>query len=281
MARLEARVELRLLHRTARAVALTEEDRRFYDAVASPLSAIEQAAAVARGSAGEVRGRLRVNVDEAVGPLLLAPHIRPFLDLHPALSVELAVRDRLGDLVADGFDLAIRFGLPARSPKTCRLLLETPVLTCASPDYVARHGDPAHPSELERSHQCVLLRDGEARRTFEWEFIGRGERVAVAAAGQLTVDGTGALLGACLGGQGVAQLLGIYAAPFLNDGRLVQLLPAWADESFPLHAYGQTAPFSAPKVRVFTDYVADLLATLSSAPNTAASAGDEKVPRKR
>ena len=82
-----------------------------------------------------------------------------FLDRFPDLSVEISVRDRMGDLVADGFDVAVRFGIPEPSSYRARLLLETRVLTCASAAYVARHGEPRHPRDLASGHRCVLIRD--------------------------------------------------------------------------------------------------------------------------
>jgi DNA-binding transcriptional LysR family regulator len=271
VARLEARVGVRIFHRTARAITLTEEGRRFFEAVAPHLAAIAEAATEAGGARAAVRGRLRVNVDEAVGQFVLAPRLQSLLARHPELSIELAVRDRLGDLVAEGFDAAVRFGEPQTSSLIGRKLLETRVLTCAAPAYLARHGTPAHPRDLAAGaggHQAVLLRDPVTGHPFAWEFVRRGtpgstpdgdEVVPVRVAGQLTVNGTGGLLGACLGGQGLAQLLEVYARDYLADGRLVQVLPEWADETFPLYAYHHAARVTSARVRAFLDYVAALL----------------------
>lgn len=235
VARLEARVGLRIFHRTARSITLTDEGRRFYEAVAPHLAAIEDAATEAGGARVAARGRLRVNVDEPVGRFVLTPRLQPLLARHPELAIELAVRDRMGDLVAEGFDVAVRFGVPQPSSLIGRKLLDTRVLTCASPDYLARHGTPGHPRELAAGdpagHQGVLLRDPATGHPFAWEFVRGREVVPVRMAGQLTVNGTSALLGACLGGQGLAQLLEVYARDYVADGRLVQVLPEWADET--------------------------------------------------
>ena len=274
VARLEARVGVRLFHRTARAITLTDEGRRFYEAVAPHLAAIADAATEAGGARAAVRGRLRVNVDEPVGRYLLAPRLQALLARYPDLSLELAVRDRLGDLVAEGFDVAVRFGEPQTSSLIGRKLLETRVLTCASPAYLARHGTPEHPSDLaadRMGHQAVLLRDPVTGHPFAWEFVRRGaggeaEVVPVRVTGQLTVNGTGGLLGACLGGQGLAQLLEVYARDYLADGRLVHVLPDWADETFPLYAYHHAARVTSARVRVFLDYIADLLGRAPGTP---------------
>lgn len=237
VARLEERVGIRIFNRTARAITLTDEGRRFYEAVAPLLAGIEDAALDAGQSKARVRGRLRVNVDATFGHYVLAPKMAEFLDRFPDLSVEVSVRDRMGDLVADGFDVAVRFGIPEPSSYRARLLLETRVLTCASAAYVARHGEPRHPRDLASGHRCVLIRDPVTGRPFEWEFHRGQEVVPFDAAGRLMVNDTGMLLGACLGGAGIAQLLELYARDILADGRLVLLLPEWADETFPLYAY--------------------------------------------
>jgi DNA-binding transcriptional LysR family regulator len=259
VARLEARVGIRIFNRTARSITLTDEGRRFYEAVAPLLSGIEEAAVLAAGTGGAVQGRLRVNVDGAFGHYVLAPKIETFLARYPDLSVEVSVRDRMGDLVADGFDVAVRFGVPDSSALIGRLLLETRVITCASADYVARHGAPAHPKDLEHGHECVFLRDPSTGRHFDWEFDKGEEVVPVAVKGRLQVNDTGSLVGACLGGQGIAQLLELYARDMLANGRLVQLLPDWPEETFPLYAYYHSAKRVPAKVRAFLDFILELV----------------------
>lgn len=260
VARLEERVGIRIFNRTARAISLTDEGRRFYEAVAPLLAGIEEASTTAGGAKAAVRGRLRVNTDGTFGHYVLAPRIGEFLARFPDLSVEISVRDRMRDLVADGFDVAIRFGEPEVSSLKARLLLETRVLTCASTDYLDRHGKPKHPREMKEGHLCVLIRDPSTGRPFEWEFQRGKEVVPFAAAGRLMVNDTGSLLGACLGGVGIAQLLELYTKDLLSKGHVVQLLPDWADETFPLYAYHHASNLISAKVRSFLDFVRGLTA---------------------
>ncbi|WP_311044252.1 LysR family transcriptional regulator [Rhizobium bangladeshense] len=227
VARLEERVGIRIFNRTARAISLTDEGRSFYEAVSPLLAGIEDAAVRAGGSRTLVRGRLRINVDGTFGHHLLAPRIGEFLQRFPELTVDVGVRDRMGDLVGDGFDIAVRFGEPETSSLKARLLLRTRVMTCASPSYVARYGEPKKPRDLRSGHHCLLIRNDTTGRPYEWEFR-RGERVVpVPVTGSLIVNDTGSLLGACLGGAGVAQLLELYAKDIIAQGRLVPLLPDW------------------------------------------------------
>ena len=258
VARLEERVGIRIFNRSARAISMTDEGRQFYEAVAPLLASIEEASIASRGAKAAVRGRLRVNTDGTFGHYVLAPRMGEFLDRFPEIAVEISIRDRMGDLVGDGFDVAIRFGEPEPSSLTARLLLETRVFTCASAAYLARHGEPEHPRDLEQGHQCLLIRDWTTGRPFEWEFQRGKEVVPFAAAGRLMVNDTGSLLGACLGGVGIAQLLELYAKDILSEGRVIQLLPDWADETFPLYAYHHASNRISTKVRAFLDFVEGL-----------------------
>ncbi|TCT01719.1 LysR family transcriptional regulator [Aquabacter spiritensis] len=258
VARLEDRVGIRIFNRTARAISLTDEGRQFYEAVAPLLAGIEDAAVSAGKSKALVRGRLRVNVDGTFGHYVLAPRLGMFLDRYPELSVEVSVRDSMGDLVGEGIDVAVRFGAPEPSSLKARLLLETRVLTCASPAYVARHGAPMRPEDLRDGHQCLLIRDPATGRPFEWEFHRGADVVPLAAPGRLIVNDTGSLLGACLGGGGVAQLLEIYAQDLIAQGRLVHVLPDWADETFPLYAVYHSSTLVSAKVRAFLDLIRGL-----------------------
>lgn len=109
------------------------------------LAGIEEAALEAAGSANKVRGRLRVNIDPYFSRVALARHLPKFLKRYPELFVELIMRDSVGDLVADGFDLALRFGEPPVGSFVARKLAETRVITVASPAYLKAHGKPGHP----------------------------------------------------------------------------------------------------------------------------------------
>jgi DNA-binding transcriptional LysR family regulator len=239
-------------------VTLTDEGRRFYEEVRPLLDGLEDAAGRAAGAAQAVRGHLRINTDAAFGHFVLAPHLDRFLERHPDLSVEVAVRDRMGDLVAEGFDAAIRFGEPEPSALIARAVLRTRVLTCAAPAYVARRGRPAHPAELDSGrHACIRFRNPATGQPFAWEFHRGGERVAVRGDGRLTVNDTGVLLGACLSGQGIAQPLELYARDYIRDGRLVPLLEDWAEEEFPLYPYLPTRQHTSAKVRAFLAFVGE------------------------
>jgi DNA-binding transcriptional LysR family regulator len=254
IARLEDRVGVRIFRRTARSISLTDEGLRYYEGVVPHLGAIEDATIEAGTSSTRVRGRLRVNVDDGIGEFLLTPRLGPFITEHPDLSVELLVRDRMGDLVREGFDVAVRFGPPEASALKSRVLLRTRVVTCASPGYLARFGAPQRPRDIEK-HRCVLMRNHTTGSAFEWELVRGKKTVPVKASGQLMVNAAGPLLAACVAGQGIAQVLDLYARDLLADGRLVQVLPEWSEETYPLYAYHHSAQLMSAKVRAFLDFV--------------------------
>jgi DNA-binding transcriptional LysR family regulator len=260
VARLEGRVGVRLFDRTPRAVTLTDEGRRFHAQVMPLLAGLEDAASEAARTVSSVRGRLRVNLDPWFARLVLAPRLPVFLAAHPALSVELVVRDTLGEMVAEGFDAAVRFGEPEPSSLVARKLLETRVLTCAAPDYLARCGTPVHPLDLEH-HECLMFRDPVTGRPFPWEFCRGDQVVTVKASGRLVLNDLATKLAACAGGNGIAQTIELGLAPLLASGALVQVLPDWAEERFPLYAYYPSRHLPPSKVRAFLDFIVEIVAS--------------------
>lgn len=253
ISRLEARIGVRLLERTTRSLSLTDEGRRFYERVGPHLAGIEEAATEASGAAGIVRGRLRVNVDPFFSRVVLSTHIRMFLVQHPQVSLELLMRDVIGDLGAGGFDLALRFGEPPQGALVARKLVETRVLTVASPAYIAEHGRPRHPSEVP-DHDCIAFYDAANQRPFDWEFRRGKEVLPVKVSARVLVSDVGAMLSACEAGAGIAQILQLGSSHLVESGALVDLFPEWSGEMFPLYALFPSRQHQPAKVRSFIDF---------------------------
>jgi DNA-binding transcriptional LysR family regulator len=220
VARLESRVGVRLLDRTTRSIALTDEGRRLYGEIGPLLTGIEDAFTLTAGSSAVVRGRLRVNVDAFFSNLILALHTGRFLDQYPEISLELVTRDQLGDVVGDGFDLAIRFGQTPSFSLISPKLLETRTVTVAAPSYFERYGLPTHPTDLE-AHHCIQIRGYQTGEVLDaWEYRRGRKVVAVKTAGRLCVTEFGTMLGACLAGVGIARIKAIGVQRFLDQGSL-------------------------------------------------------------
>jgi DNA-binding transcriptional LysR family regulator len=262
LAKLESRLGTRLVQRTSRAVELTDEGRALYERVAQHLAAIGEAAAEASKSRVTVRGRLRVNVDPLFSRMVLAPKLSAFLQRNPGLELRIETRDRIADLVSDGFDLAVRFGEPTPSALIARRVLDARILTVASPIYIERHGRPSHPQDLVGgAHQCILAIDASTGRPFEWEFRRGKELLPVAVNGRLTVTDSGTKLGACLAGFGIAQVIDLGLEHHFKSGALINLFPDWSDERFPLYVYYASRNYVPAKVRKFIDFIVDSLST--------------------
>lgn len=257
IARLEKRLGIRLFDRTTRAVSLTLEGKEFYRQILPLLAALEDVTSHASLSTKAITGRLRVNIDPFFSSLILGPQIETFLSRHPDLELDLVTSDRLGDMIGDGFDLAVRFGLPRNSTLVARKLLETRIMTVATPAYLALHGRPETPQAL-LAHTCIHFRDSETGRPFEWEFHRKGEVIKVPVNGRLTLNDARTLHEACLSGHGIAQMMTFGSDELVKKGLLVDLFPDWPDERFPLYAYYPSRLNPAARTRCFLDFIHEL-----------------------
>jgi DNA-binding transcriptional LysR family regulator len=257
VARLEASVGVRLLDRTTRSVSLTDEGRRLYGEIGPLLSGIEDAFTQTASCSAAVRGRLRLNVSAFFATTMFAPHAGEFLERYPELSLELIARDQLGDLVAEGFDIAIHFGNPPSSSLVSRKLLETRTVTVASPSYIQRFGQPKHPSELT-THNCIQVRNALSGDPLQdWEYRQGRKVVSVRTTGRIAVTEFGPVIGACLAGAGIARVKAVGLQDLLASGRLIDVLPDWPGQSFSLFALYPGGPHPAAKVRAFIDFVVE------------------------
>ena len=255
ISRLEQRVGVRLLERTSRSVALTAEGRRLHEQILPLLAGLEEAAASIQSDGTEISGRLRVNADALFTQLLLGPRLREFLEQYPRLTLELDTGARARDLAGEGYDLAIRFGDPPESSMIARRLLETRVLTVASPVYLKRHGQPKSPEELREGHVLIDYRDPESGQPFEWIFQRGRRQISIETRGRLMVNDVVTMHAACLSGYGIAQVLELGMEKHLRSGRLVELFPDWPEERFPLFALYTSRKHLPLRTKAFLEFV--------------------------
>jgi DNA-binding transcriptional LysR family regulator len=256
VARLEARLGIRIFDRTTRSVTLTDEGRRFHEEVTPLLAQLEEVTSAASRGVSAVRGRLRVNIDPYFSRLVLGPRLGQFVEDHPNLTLDLVTRDTLGDMVADGFDVAFRFGHPRNATLVARKLMDARVVTLAAPSYLKRHGRPRVPADLETSaHTCIHFRDPETGRPFSWEFWQGKMQQVVQANGRLVVNEGGTMHSVCVAGHGICQTLEYGAQALIDEGKLVKILTDWGDETFPLYALYPSRQHLPAKVRAFVDFV--------------------------
>ena len=259
VARLEARLGMRLLERTTRSLSITDEGRRLHEQIGSLLTGIEEAVASVLEGRALVRGRLRVQMHRTFAHFLEGVRFRAFLESHPELELELITRDQLGDLVSEGFDVAIHVGDPPVSSLVVRKLWSTRIVTVAAPSYLKQHKRPATPQELMTDkHILIDYRDPETGRPFEWEFH-RGRRIVkVATNGHIIVSDIITMHNLCLAGYGIVQVMENAVSALLKQGKLVDLFPDWPDERFPLYAVYPSRKHLPAKTRAFLDFVMSL-----------------------
>lgn len=275
VARLEDRLGARLVNRTSRHVEVTEAGHDLLTRVLPHLQGIDEATTEAAEHSSSVRGTLRVACDALFSRLVLAPRLTAFLRENPSLQLKLETRSQLPDLVSEGFDLAVRFGMPSLPTLVCRRLFSARILTVAAPSYLARRGRPQHPSELlEDNHECILAIDPSTGRPFEWEFWKGQQKMVVDVRGNLTVTDAGTKIGACVAGYGIAQVIDIGLDEYFQNGQLEVLFSEWPDEVFPLYVYYPSRSHVPQKVRAFIDFIAG---TTMSTQNAQPYAPDSEV----
>jgi DNA-binding transcriptional LysR family regulator len=259
VARLEARLGMRLLERTTRSISITDEGRRLYEQIAPLLTGIEEAVISVMDGQALVRGRLRVQMHRTFAHFLEGTRLRAFLESYPELELELITRDQLGDLVSEGFDLAIHVGNPPVSSLVVRRLWSTRIVTVAAPSYFKTRKRPVTPDELVTDkHILIDYRDPETGRPFEWEFH-RGRRIVKAPTnGHIIVSDIITMHNLCLAGYGIVQVMENAVSRLLKQGKLIDLFPDWPDERFPLYAVYPSRKHLPAKTRAFLDFVASL-----------------------
>lgn len=232
---LEDRLGARLLNRTTRQQSLTETGRNYYEQCVNILAQVQAAEGEARDIRARPRGRLRVSVPVMFGTMKLVPAIGEYLDAHAEVHVELALNDRFVDLADEGFEAAIRVGDLPDSNLIARPLAPSPLVACASPAYLARHGTPATPTDLEQ-HQCVALGFASGLRR-DWRLtLVDGSQQVVRVPGRLDISGSGiALREAALAGLGIIFQPEMMVEQDIAAGRLIRLFPHLPSPSNPVH----------------------------------------------
>jgi DNA-binding transcriptional LysR family regulator len=263
VSRLEGRMGIRLLDRTTRALHLTGEGARLYELAAPHLSGIEEAANVISGAATTARGALRVSLNPLFSRHVLAPRLPEFKERYPDLELISVQLPDAGDLVADGIDVAVRFGPPPPSNMMSRRLLETRVLTVASPSYLKKYGRPKRPEKLAQ-HDCIQYIDPQRGKPYDWEFHRGKEIVQVETTGRLTLTDVDTMVGACVAGAGIAQVLALGVEHLIASGALIELFPEWPGETFPLHAIRPSRRLPPAAVEAFLDFCREICETVET-----------------
>lgn len=251
--RLEERLGARLFQRTTRKVALTEAGQGFYERVVTILASIEEAESQLARKSTEARGLLRVSAPTSFGRLHIAPHLLPLMEANPGLTIDLELSDSFVDIVGEGFDVAVRIADLDDSSLVARRLAPVHRVLCATPDYLARAGEPKHISEL--SAHVLLATHGQD----PWKLEGPEGAVTLRVHSQLRTNSNEVVREAVLASVGIALRSTWDVGPELRSGTLKVVLPRWrASHRVGLFAVYPSRRFLPQKVRVFIDHLAAL-----------------------
>lgn len=253
---LERELGGKLLLRTTRRLQVTDAGRAFYEQARAVLAGVERARAVVADARG-VRGTLTVSAAITLGMSEIVPRLPALVALHPRLSIELRLEDRVADLVGEGVDVAIRGGvaLPNSTDLVGQRLRSFHRVVVASPAYVKRHGRPKAPAQLA-SHDC-LRQLSRGSQCSQWVFRRGTEEQSVEVSGALTASAPLALRELALAGAGAAFLGMPLVARDLQARRLFRLLEGWQSPEVSIWALYRTELRGSGKLCAFLDAVAD------------------------
>ncbi|QHE93370.1 LysR family transcriptional regulator [Pandoraea fibrosis] len=261
--RLEARLGVRLFHRTTRSQHLTDEGQTFYQRCTKVLAELSDAENELSAGSQTPMGRLRVTMPVQIGRQCIAPVLLALARAHPQLRLEMAFSDRRIDLVEEGYDLAVRSGHLDDTPGLkARLLGKQTMVLCASPAYLAERGTPRTPADLDGHERLMYGRNGSL---YEWTALSMVHEARHAP--RFVLDDLVTLADAAEQGLGVACLPHWVVAQSLSSGKLLRLLPQVGSPATPLHLVWPDTRHPSPKLRAAIDALVDASRELLATPN--------------
>lgn len=255
VARLEARLGVRLFQRSTRAITLTEPGERFLREVSGSLDTLQAAIANASQAAEKPAGVLKVSMAPVLGNGYLLPLLHDFLARYPGIVPDWDFNNQPVDLIKGGFDAAIGGGFDLSSGLAARELARVHIIAVASPSYLARITPPQEPADLQRL-EGILLRSPLTGRLHSRTLRNRsGEQVAIEMRPRMILNDPGSLCHCALMGLGITLVSTLSALPHLREGTLVRLLPDWYADAGAISLYYPGHRQLSAKTRVFVDYV--------------------------
>jgi DNA-binding transcriptional LysR family regulator len=258
VARLEARLATQLVHRSTRKLQLTPEGQNFYERSVRVLADMDEAERCAAAGAAP-RGRVRINASISFGHHLLMPLVPYFLELHPQVTLDIVLTDRVVDLMDERTDIAIRWGPLPPSDLVARHLFDTGQVIVASPAYLERYGTPRTPQELEAHNR---IGSSYHRSAPDWPLVVDGREIDMPVVGSVRAGDGETLRRLVMEGVGLGRLSLYHIQPDIDAGRLVPVLEEFNPRDMtPVHAVYLGKPGRLPaRVRAMLDYLSTRLA---------------------
>ena len=268
ISQLEQHLGVRLFQRTTRSLAPTKQGEAFYDGACHVLESVESAEAKVVDITDSPRGSLSVAAPLGVGRRLIAPQVPAFLEVYPEISIRLRLTDRNFDLTAEGLDLAFFLGQLPDSNLRMRKIADVPRVFCASPEYIAKHGNPLDGSALIREgHECLNLRFPGASE-FQWPIVTAKGPVKINVSGRFETDDGDVLTEWALNGHGITMKPVFEVSQYIADGLLVPVAVNTPPEPIQMACLYTHRKRQDPKSRLFMEFIIERIATVVK--NTAA-----------
>ena len=256
--KLEATLGVKLLNRTTRRVSVTPDGAAYYERCVSILAEVRETEESLAKQHATPRGRLRVDVPTLMSRSVFVPALPQFFARYPDIELALACNERRADLIEEGIDCAVWSGEIEELSLVARRVGFLYYATCAAPSYIAAHGQPGHPDELVK-HRCINHFSPRTGRLADWVFSKNGVRVQSSLRGHIALDDENSYVAAAEAGLGIAQIPAFVLKEAMERGSLELVLGDWFPEPSPLYVvYPQNRHLSS-KIRVFVDWVAELL----------------------
>jgi DNA-binding transcriptional LysR family regulator len=266
VAGLEAELGVQLLARTTRALSLTEVGRAYHGGLMGLLAEFDELHAAVRTVSAMPSGRVRLTAPQSFGRLRLLPLLLEFAQRFPAIRLEVDFSDHLRNLVAEGYDAALRVGHPADSSLMARKVCEVGIALVAAPSYLARCGVPGRPHDLG-AHACIVDTNFLDIGGWHFRYPGTREAFEVPVTGAMLLNDGEACVAAAEAGVGIARVPDFVAHDGLMANRLCRLLPEWEEQPFDVQAIYPPARHLAARVRVLIDFLVAGLGKAADAPS--------------
>jgi len=269
---LEAFLRVRLLNRTTRSVSVTSDGAAYYERCLQILADVDAAELALAAPGSAPRGRLRVDMSGSLGKRIVVPALGDFHARYPDIDLTLGFGDRVVDLVQEGVDCVIRIGALDDSSLVARRLGVYPLVTAASPGYLARHGVP-HSLEALQAHWAVNFVSSRTGRAVSLQFERDGHVTQVRPRSRLSANDGDAYLQCGVLGLGLIQVPRLMAEPHLDRGELVEVLAGLRPAPLPISAVYPHGRHVSPQVRAFLDWTAERFAQCAAVQPSDASPG--------
>jgi len=258
VSRLEERLGARLLNRTTRSLSMTDLGVSFYERCRTALSQLDQAESEVSESRGIPRGKLRVDVPISLGRRILVPALPRFIQQYPELTIQMSMNDRVLDLVQEGIDAAMRVGQLSDSSLIARRVGSLRGVTCASPEFIERVGEPKDPGDLKPEHCIPMFKLGN-NQVREWIFQKGSETRSVYPAGPLSFSDPESAVAAAVSGAGFVRSLDFTVEAQIAAGLLVPVLQDWNDGAhWPVSVVYPQHRQPTAKIKAFIEFAVGL-----------------------